>query len=80
MAKQHANLLRQAEPQMKQIQITVWHNTQQCDWSLQIDGALHRNITTDVLESLVEAALVNAQVSLEDLASRSPGFAASVQH
>jgi hypothetical protein len=49
---------------MQQIKINLWHNDQAMDWSIEIDGLRNEHVTSEVLETLVECALIVAEKSL----------------
>lgn len=66
MLSKTENLLRPTESQTLGIQITLCYNRELGDWSVQIDHKWHRHITSDVLEALVEGALAEAEMSLEE--------------
>ena len=65
MLSKTGNLLRSTESETLGIQITLCYNRERGDWSIQIDDKWHRHITSDVLEALVEGALAEAEMSLE---------------
>jgi hypothetical protein len=45
------------------INIFLWRNEESLDWSIKINGLCHEHVTSDVMEALVECALVVAQMS-----------------
>jgi hypothetical protein len=49
---------------MQQIKINLWHNDQSMDWSIEIDGLRNEHVTSEVIETLVECALIVAEKSL----------------
>jgi hypothetical protein len=49
---------------MKQLKIDVWHNDEALDWSIEINGLRHEHVTSEILEALVECALIVAETSL----------------
>jgi hypothetical protein len=51
---------------MQQIKIDLWHNDEALDWSIEIDGLRHEHVTSEVMETLVECALIVAEKSLTD--------------
>jgi hypothetical protein len=60
------NLVRPTEFKTLRIQITLCYNRELGDWSIQIDDKWHRHITSNVLEALVEGAVAEAEMSLEE--------------
>jgi len=48
----------------REIKICLWHNDELLDWSIEIDGQRHEHVTSEVMEALVECALIVAQMSL----------------
>ena len=49
---------------MQEIRVRLWRNSEAKDWSVDIDGLLHEHISSEILEALVECALVAAEGSL----------------
>jgi hypothetical protein len=49
---------------MQQIKIDLWHNEEVLDWSIEINGLRHEHVTSEILETLVECALIVAEKSL----------------
>jgi hypothetical protein len=49
---------------MLQIKIDLWHNDEALDWSIEINGLRHEHVTSEVIETLVECALIVAERSL----------------
>jgi hypothetical protein len=49
---------------MKQLKIDLWHNEEAFDWSIEINGMRHEHVTSEILEALVECALIVAETSL----------------
>ena len=54
---------------MQQIKIDLWHNDEALDWSIEIDGLRHEHVSSEVLETLVECALIVAEKSLTSVAT-----------
>jgi hypothetical protein len=48
----------------EEITIGLSHNDESLDWSVQINGLRHEHVTSEVMEALVECALILAQMSL----------------
>jgi hypothetical protein len=48
----------------KAIGLILWHNDASLDWSIEIDGQRHEHVTSEVMEALVECAVIVAQISL----------------
>jgi hypothetical protein len=49
---------------MQQIKIDLWHNDEALDWSIEINGLRHEHVTSEIMETLVECALIVAEKSL----------------
>jgi hypothetical protein len=49
---------------MQRIKIDLWHNDEALDWSIEIDGLRHEHVSREILETLVECALIIAENSL----------------
>jgi len=56
----------------KAIHLILWHNDESLDWSIEIDGQRHEHVTSEVMESLVECALIVAQMSLTRTLAQRP--------
>ena len=56
----------------RQITISLWHNDESLDWSIEIDGQRHDHVTSDITEALVECALIVAQIQLTKPYNRRP--------
>jgi hypothetical protein len=54
---------------MLQIKIDLWHNYEALDWSIEINGLRHEHVTSEIIETLVECALIVAEKSLTRAAS-----------
>lgn len=50
---------------MQKIDITLWVNGAD-DWSVELNGLLHEHISSQVVEDLVECALIVAEKRLVD--------------
>jgi hypothetical protein len=48
----------------REISIVLWHNDESLDWSIEINGQRHEHVTDEIMEALVECALIVAQMSL----------------
>jgi hypothetical protein len=48
----------------REIKICLWHNDESLDWSMEINGQRHEHVTSEIMEALVECALIVAQMSL----------------
>ena len=46
---------------MQKINIKLWRHEEVKDWSVEVDGELHRHVSTKTVDELVEYALVAAQ-------------------
>ena len=49
---------------MRQIKIDLWHNDEALDWSIEINGLRNEHVTSEIIEALVECALIVAERSL----------------
>jgi hypothetical protein len=56
----------------RQIAISLWYNDESLDWSIEIDGQRHEHVTSDIMEALVECALIVAQIQLTKPYNRRP--------
>jgi hypothetical protein len=56
----------------RQITVSLWHNDEPLDWSIEIDGQRHEHVTSDIMEALVECALIVAQTQLTKPYNRRP--------
>jgi hypothetical protein len=56
----------------RQLAISLWHNSQSLDWSIEINGHRHEHVTSDIMEALIECALIVAQSQLTKPYNRRP--------
>jgi len=49
---------------MQQVKINLWHNDEAMDWSIEDNGLRNEHVTSEIIESLVECALIVAEKSL----------------
>jgi hypothetical protein len=49
---------------MQQIKIDLWHNDEMLDSSIEINGLRHEHVTSEIIETLVECAVIVAEKSL----------------
>jgi hypothetical protein len=49
---------------MQRIEIDLWHNNEMRDWSIEINGLRHEHVTSEIVETLVECAMIVAEKSL----------------
>jgi hypothetical protein len=56
----------------QEIEIRMWHNDESLDWSVEINGQRHEHITSEIMEALVECALIVAQMSLTQVVAARP--------
>jgi hypothetical protein len=49
----------------REISIKLWHNDGSLDWSVEINSQRHEHVASDVVEALVECAVIFAEMSLE---------------
>jgi hypothetical protein len=50
--------------EMQEINFTLWRNAESDDWSIEILGKLHSNVSMETVDALVEYALVATQQTL----------------
>jgi hypothetical protein len=55
---------------MEEIWITLWRDEQGKDWNVEINGHVHMHLTSQSVEDLVEAAVINAEQVIEEAAIR----------
>jgi hypothetical protein len=58
------------EGPIREIKIRLWRNAEAQDWSVEINGLRHEHVCSDILEGLVEAALIIGEEQLMELATR----------
>jgi hypothetical protein len=46
---------------MQRIKIDLWHNNEMLDWSIEINGLRHEHVTSEIMETLVECAVIVAE-------------------
>ena len=46
---------------MQEIKIKLWRNDETQDWSIEINGLRHEHVSSEILEDLVECALIVAE-------------------
>jgi hypothetical protein len=56
----------------REIKICLWYNDESLDWSIEIDGQRHEHVTSEIMEALVECALIVAQMSLTRALASAP--------
>jgi hypothetical protein len=56
----------------QEIKLVLWHNDESLDWSVEINGLRHEHVTSEVMEALVECALMVAQMSLTRALAQRP--------
>lgn len=49
------------------IEIQMWRNDESLDWSVEINGQRHEHVTGEVMEALVECAVIVAEASVMKL-------------
>jgi hypothetical protein len=54
---------------MQEITIRLWRNTAG-DWSVDINGQRREHVSTEVMESLVESAMIAAEGALINFSTR----------
>ena len=55
---------------MQQLNVKLRHNHQEQNWSVEINGKSHELISIEEVDELVKRALITAQESLIDTATR----------
>jgi hypothetical protein len=55
---------------MQAINIKMWRNDEEQDWSIEINGLRHEHITSEIMEDLVACALIVAERTLTEAATR----------
>jgi|ERR1700733_445609 len=48
----------------QKIEIQMWLNDESLDWSIEINGQRHEHVTSEVMEALVECAVIVAETSV----------------
>jgi hypothetical protein len=49
---------------MQQVKIDLWHNDEALDWFIEVNGLRHEHVTSEIMETLFEYALIVAEKSL----------------
>jgi len=73
VAREPDHFLACGPNRMQQIKITLWHNHEIQDWSVEIDGQRHEHVTCELVEALVECELIVAETSLINQQCCDPG-------
>jgi hypothetical protein len=47
-----------------EIKIKLWHHNEENDWSAEVCGRMHKHVSTETVDDLVEYVLVAAQQAL----------------
>ena len=55
---------------MQQIKINLWHNDEAMDWSIEVNGLRNEHVTSEIIESLAECALIVAEKSFNKCSNR----------
>ena len=55
---------------MQEIKIRFWRNAEAQDWSVEINGVRHEHVSSEILEDLVETALIVGEEQLMELTTR----------
>jgi hypothetical protein len=55
---------------MQEINIKMWRNDEAQDWSIEINGLRHEHVTSEIMEDLVECALIVAERTLTEASTR----------
>jgi hypothetical protein len=58
------------EGPIREIRIRLWRNDEAQDWSVEINGLRHEHVSSEILEDLVEAALIVGEEQLMELTTR----------
>jgi hypothetical protein len=54
------------------IEIQMWFNDESLDWSVEINGQRHEHVTSEVMEALVECAVLVAETSVVKVSALRP--------
>ena len=58
------------EGPIQEIKVRLWRNAEAQDWSVEINGLRHDHVSSEILEDLVETALIVAEEQLMDVTTR----------
>jgi hypothetical protein len=58
------------EVPMQEIKFRLWRNAEAQDWSVEINGLRHEHVSSEILEDLVETALIVGEEQLMELMTR----------
>jgi hypothetical protein len=56
----------------QEIKLALWHNDESLDWSIEINGLRHEHVTSEVMEALVECAVIVAETSVTRVLGQRP--------
>ena len=54
------------------VEIHMWLNDEALDWSVEINGRRHDHVTSEVMEALVECAVIVAETSVMRVSEQRP--------
>jgi hypothetical protein len=57
---------------MQEINVKLWRNNREQDWSVEINGKRYESVPIELIEELVERALIVAEESLIKVLTRRP--------
>jgi hypothetical protein len=57
---------------MQEINVKLWRNHGQQDWSVEINGKRYESVAIELIEELMERALIDAEESLIEATARRP--------
>jgi hypothetical protein len=55
---------------MQEIKFRLWRNDEAQDWSVEINGLRHEHVSSEILEDLVETALIVGEEQSMELMTR----------
>jgi hypothetical protein len=58
------------EGPMQEIKFRLWRNDEAQDWSVEINGLRHEHVSSEILEDLVETALIVGEEQSMELMTR----------
>jgi hypothetical protein len=57
---------------MQEINVKLWRNNREQDWSVEINGKRYESVPIELIEELVERALIVAEESIIEVVTRRP--------
>jgi 3-oxoacyl-(acyl-carrier-protein) synthase len=65
---------------VQEINIKLWRNADEKDWSVEVGGKMHEHVSTETVDELVEYVLVAAQQALLEPEAPSGSGATPIPH